>query len=164
LAPRCNFHYVDERLSRYRYHGEQVTTLRVAQMLDVAIEVQQRVMRFPEYSRVSDHDRARVYCTHGVKHALRRRTSMARLYFWNATQTKPSYLMGHALLAISLLGGGILRQAIAIRRWLAGNHIEGRALRMTAGRRAAALKKSQAAKASPVGAGSAASGREVVHQ
>jgi len=131
LAARCHFHYIDECLSAYRYHGNQITTLRVGKMLEEAIIIQRRVMSMPEFSRVSRRDRARVYTTHGVKHALCGRCSVARHFFWKATQADFTYLPASALLAISFGGQRLLCWSIAVRRRLAGNHIEARAIRET---------------------------------
>ncbi len=129
LAARCQFEYIDDVLAAYRYHGDQVTTLRVGKMLEEAIEVQRRVMSMPEFARVSSRDRARIYSTHGVKHALCQRLSVARHFFWKAVQADPTYLPSEALLAISLGGGKLLRWSIEMRRRLAGNHIEALAIR-----------------------------------
>ncbi len=131
LAAGCTFHYLDEQLACYRYHGAQATTLRVRQMLEDAIRVQRGVMSMPEFARVRRRNRARAFTTHGVKHALCDRTGMARQYFWKAIETDPLYVTAPALLAFSFCGGRFLRWAIAARRRLKGNYIEDRAIRLT---------------------------------
>ncbi len=132
LASRCHFHYIDECLSAYRYHGDQITTLRVGKMLEEAIIIQRRVMNMPEFARVSRRDRARIYTTHGVKHALCGRTGVARHFFWQAVRTDLTYLPAGVLVGISLGGKHLLGWSLTVRRRIAGNHIEARAIQQAA--------------------------------
>jgi glycosyltransferase involved in cell wall biosynthesis len=118
LAVRSRFHFIDEALACYRIHDAQISTTRVLELVDGAIEVQRRIMEMPEFDRISRGDRARLYCLHGVKHSERGRCGVARKFFFRSVYTSPGYLSGHVLLFLTLLGLRPLQAALRLRRRL----------------------------------------------
>jgi|GEM_PF-388312 len=128
MAAKRPFYYVAEPTACYRYHGSQMITVQRNAILDEAIEVQRRIMEMPEFAGFSRQVRASVYCIHGVKNAIRGHFGVARQFFLRSVRASPLYPVGHALLAVSLLGDGFLQCAIDLRRQLRGNYIDGRAV------------------------------------
>jgi glycosyltransferase involved in cell wall biosynthesis len=125
LAADNLYHYVDEPLSCYRYHGSQIIAERHLETLDDGIEVQRRFMAMPAFGKLPAKMRANVYCAHGVKNAIRGHRDVARRFFRRSIQTSPIYAVGYVLLFLSLLGDGPLRFAIDKRRQYQGNYIDG---------------------------------------
>ena len=119
LAPRSRFLYLDEKLACYRYHDSQVTTSEV-KTIEGALEVQRRIMEMPEFEQVSRRDKAKLYCSHGARHASLDRGSVARSMFWRAVRTSPTYLAGYVLLALSMAGNRAVQYAIRKRRQFKG--------------------------------------------
>jgi O-antigen/teichoic acid export membrane protein len=132
MAAKHPFYYIPEPTACYRYHGSQMITVQRNAILDEAIEVQRRIMEMPEFAGFPRRVRASVYCIHGVKNALRGHLSVARQCFLRSIRTAPLYPVSYALLAISLLGDGLLQRAIDLRRQLRGNYIDGRAVAQAA--------------------------------
>jgi hypothetical protein len=77
----------------------------------------------PEFARLTRREKARVYCTHGIKNAMLERSDMARRFFRTAVRTCPTYLGGLFLTGISIFGESFLRYMIIQRRRLAGNRL-----------------------------------------
>ncbi len=127
LAARCNFQFLDEPLMCYRFHAGMTNVVEQLDILKSEVEVRQRFIAMPEFAQLSRRERARVYCTHGIKYAMLSRMDEARQYFRKAVRTSPGYLGGLLLTGISLFGAPTLRHAIVKRRQLAGNQLGTRA-------------------------------------
>ncbi len=123
LAARANFQYLDEPLMCYRFHDGMTNATQHQSILESEIEVQRRFMAMPEFARLSRRERARVYCTHGIKNTMLDRMDVARRFFRKAMVTAPTYVGGLALWLLSLCGSRCLRWAIVKRRTLAGNRL-----------------------------------------
>ncbi|MGD9722720.1 MAG: glycosyltransferase family 2 protein [Pirellulales bacterium] len=123
LSARCQFHYLAEPLLCYRFHEGMTNAVQHQNILTSEIEVQRRFMGMDEFARLSRRERARVYCTHGIKNALVDRSDVARQYFRKALVTSPTYPGGPALTLLSLGGSRFLKYAILKRRKLAGNQL-----------------------------------------
>lgn len=123
LSARCQFLFLNEPLLSYRFHEGMTNARQRNEILAAEVEVQQRFMRMPEFAQLPSRDRARVYCVHGIKNAMIDRPKVAREYFWKAVRTSPGYLGGLLLTLVSLGGTRLLKNAIVLRRRLAGNRL-----------------------------------------
>jgi glycosyltransferase involved in cell wall biosynthesis len=123
LAARCEFQFLDEPLMCYRFHDGMTNAVEHVNILTSEIEVQRRFMAMPQFARLSRRQRARAYCTHGIKNAIVGRMTVARRFFRKALWTSPAYPGGIALTLVSLCGAPALRYAIVKRRRLAGNQL-----------------------------------------
>jgi glycosyltransferase involved in cell wall biosynthesis len=116
LAAQCQFLYIDEVLAAVRDHEVQITKTNSTQLLDGIIEVQQRIMRMPEFTHVPRNEKARLFCHHGIQQALRGRCGVARRFFARAIVTAPAYSWAYIMLGLSLLGERPLQILHALRR------------------------------------------------
>ncbi len=123
LAGHWEFQYVDEPLMCYRYHELMTVHTGLVETLRAELEVQQRIMRTPEFAALPALERARTYCAHGAKHAVLDRQHIAKQYFARAMHTAPCYPGGYVLGGLSLLGNRTLKCAIMKRRQLLGNQL-----------------------------------------
>jgi glycosyltransferase involved in cell wall biosynthesis len=123
LATHSRFHFLDEILACYRFHSTQVTATRVLEVLDGAVEVQQRIMAMPQFNQLTRGQRARLYCHHGVKQADRGQYRIARSFFARSVLTTPTYLPGCVLFGLSLLGARPLRFVLGKRRQLVSRRL-----------------------------------------
>lgn len=123
LAGHWEFQYVDEPLMCYRYHELMTVHTGLVDTLKAELEVQQRIMRTPEFAALPPLERARSYCSHGAKNAMLDRTVTARQYFGRAMRTAPLYPGGYVLGGLSLLGNRALKFAIMKRRHVLGNQL-----------------------------------------
>jgi glycosyltransferase involved in cell wall biosynthesis len=123
LAAKSKFRYVDEVLACYRCHSGQMSATRIGDSLKGAAEVQQRIIAMEQFARVAARDKARLYRHHGARRAILGEFNEARQMFWRALCLRPWHPTGYALMALSLMGGRVLRYAILKRRELGSGEI-----------------------------------------
>jgi glycosyltransferase involved in cell wall biosynthesis len=140
LAAQYQFHFVDEPLLYYRFHEAMTNVVAHAGILASEVEVQRRFMMMPEFAKLTRREKARVYCTHGIKNVMLERSDTARRFFRTAMRTCPTYLGGLFLTGISIFGESFLRYMIIQRRRLAGNRLGTDAGPLAAVHRPAATK------------------------
>jgi hypothetical protein len=90
-------------------------------MRESEIEAQRRAIALPAFQQLAARDRARIYCSHGVKNSMVGRIDTARQCFLKAIRTSPAYPTGYVLALSSLLGERWLRWIILARRRAVGN-------------------------------------------
>jgi glycosyltransferase involved in cell wall biosynthesis len=149
LSARCRFLFVDEPLLGYRFHEGMTNATQRGSILNSEVEVQRRFMSMSEFEQLSRRERARVYCAHGIKNAMLDRTQIARAFFLRAVRTSPLYVGGLALAVVSLCGSRALRQAIVVRRRLAGNQLGTQSDPLSAIRRATTPTRNRSAMPQP---------------
>jgi hypothetical protein len=123
LAACSAFGYVDEVLACYRCHDAQMSSTRIQEALEGAIEVQRRIIEMPEFAEVAPQIKARVLCHHGARNAMIGRFDAAEQMFRRAIRTLPRHPAGYALLALSFLGDEILRFVLLKRRQLTSGRL-----------------------------------------
>jgi hypothetical protein len=133
LAVHCSFAYIPEPLVYCRMpekviapthwgfpgtsHMAHVQKARLTEL-----QVQQSVFEMPAFHKLTRHQRAQIYCSHGVKNVLVDRLDIAKKYFWKAVKIDHTCTTGYVLLAFSLLGRRFLQAAILLRRRMASRH------------------------------------------
>lgn len=127
LAAHCRFLYLDDILAGYRLApglsvtkpwglgGVSAQTNRQrAEQNEVA--VQERIMAMPAFQQLSHLQRARFYCSHGMKTMHIHRKRYAQQMFLNAIREAPYYPSGYILMLMSLSGKGAFERVISLRR------------------------------------------------
>lgn len=123
LAAQYRFQFVDEPLIAYRQHKEMTVASCQHDILEGEIKVRDRFLAMPEFNRLSMRAQARVYCVHGVRHAMCDRLDVAKYYFQKAVFACPTYVAGPALTMISFFGSDFLKSAIFKSRQMTGKKL-----------------------------------------
>jgi hypothetical protein len=132
LAVNCRFGYVRAPLAYCRIPEEAFdpknwgfaggSYLAYRQIAGLSeLQVQQRAIEMPIFQQLSRRQRAKIFCSHGIKNAMLTRLSEARHCFWKAILTAPLYPVSYVLLLASLLGLRVLQALIPFRRHLVGH-------------------------------------------
>ncbi len=130
LSDKVQFQYIDEALVHYRLPestefspkywglpGEAHMTHHL-EAKAAELKVQRRVFSMQAFARLTPREKARVYCSHGVKQAMARNMRAARQFFLKAIKASPPYPVGYGLLLFSMLGRGAFEAIILWRRQL----------------------------------------------
>jgi glycosyltransferase involved in cell wall biosynthesis len=128
LATRCRFQYVSEPLAYYRWHETATTVSQPRKMLESEVKVQKRVFNMPAFQQLKAHEKAYIYCSHGVKNAMLGQLKAAQHYFTLAIVTAPTYPVGYVLMLFSMAGVRAFQYFITKRRQLVGNQAASRVL------------------------------------
>jgi glycosyltransferase involved in cell wall biosynthesis len=121
LAAQFPFVYVNEPLAHYRIHRQSMSHANEQAMAESALIVQRRLFDFPRFQRLSARERARIYCSHGIKNAMVNRLEEAQQSFSKAVRIDPTYPVSYVLSFFALLGLRPLRYLIVTRRHVVGS-------------------------------------------
>jgi glycosyltransferase involved in cell wall biosynthesis len=128
LAATHRFHYIDEPLACYSVPEDIEFTVarwgipgksgaaapRRARLHE--IDVQRREMALPAFPALTDIQRSRIYCSHGMKTMMIGQSEAGRRMFWRAIRSTPYYPVGWVLLGLSLFGRRMFEFAVWTRR------------------------------------------------
>jgi glycosyltransferase involved in cell wall biosynthesis len=128
LAATHRFHYIDEPLACYSVPDNIEFTVAKWGIPSKSaatgphrarqgeIDVQRRAMALPAFHALSDIQRSRIYCSHGMKTILIGQSKGARRMFWRAIRSAPYYPVGWVLLGLSISGRRMFEFAVWARR------------------------------------------------
>jgi hypothetical protein len=130
MSVRYPFQYINEPLVRYRVHSSANFTTEQwglpgessiahhQEAKEAELKVQRRAFSMPAFMDLSPRQRAKIYCSHGVKLAMIGNLRKARKVFKKAIQEAPSDPPSYALLLLSYLGQWGFERIILWRRGL----------------------------------------------